>query len=106
MRAWSPITVPQIEQLLRDQLALCGDEERAAFERARIPLRQVPILRAGKVERVFAVGEHQSHLLIFEDVEEGFEWCQPDADGIVRSYGCSHAGLQARLYDLLHDGRT
>jgi hypothetical protein len=95
-----------MDQLLRDQLAECSDEERSAFERVKIPLCRVSIQRAEKIESVFAVGQHDRKVLIFEDVEQGFEWCQPDSDGIIRSYGCSQAGLQARLYELLHDDRT
>jgi hypothetical protein len=106
MRVWSPITQPQMEQLLRDQLALCNNEERAAFERIKIPLRPTPFQRVGKIEHVFAVGQHDSALLIFDDVEQGFEWCQLDSDGVIRSYRCSQAGLQARLYELSHHDRT
>lgn len=106
MATWSPITESELEQLLRDELALCNAEERAAYERIRISMRGVSILRVGKIESVFAVGEHDGHLLIFEDVEQGFEWCKTDADGVIRNYACSQAGLQARLHDLLLNGRT
>jgi hypothetical protein len=95
-----------MEQLLCDQLAACSVEERSAFERIRTPLRTFSISRAGKTESVFAVGEHDGHVLIFEDIEQGFEWCRPDSDGVIRSYGCSQAGLQARLHELLHHDRT
>ena len=95
-----------MELLLRDELAVCSDEERAAFDRVRISLRRISIQRAAKIESVFAVAQHDRAVLIFEDVEQGFEWCQPDGDGIIRSYSCSQAGLQTRLYELLHDDRT
>ena len=91
---------------MRDELLSCSAEEREVYERIRIPLRSVSILRVGKIESVFAVGERDGYLLIFEDVEQGFEWCQADADGIIRSYACSQDGLQARLYELLHHDRT
>ena len=55
------MTLPDIEQLLHDELAFCSVEERAAYEGIRTPLRQVPILRAGKIESVFVVGESHGH---------------------------------------------
>ena len=95
-----------MEELLCDQLASCTVEERAAFYRVRTTLREVPILRSGKIESVFAVGGRGRQVLIFEDVEQGFEWCQPDSDGVIHSFGCSQAGLQARLHELAQNDRT
>lgn len=104
MTTWSPITQTEIEQLLLEQLASCNVEERSAFEGIRTPLRAVPILRMGKIESVFVVGEHDDNVLIFEDIEQGFEWCRPDPDGVIRNYACSQSGLQGRLHDLLEWG--
>ncbi len=106
MATWTPFTRSAVEQLLRDELASCNADERAAYERIRTPLHQVSILRAGKIESIFVVGESDGHVLIFEDVEQGFEWCRPEHDGVIRSYGCSQAGLQTRIYEWLHNGRA
>jgi hypothetical protein len=106
METWSPITRAEMERLLGKELASCTSDERKAFERIKIPMRAVPILRIGKIESVFALAEFDGTLLIFEDVEQGFEWCEPEADGVIRSYACSQAGLQARLYEVLHKEST
>lgn len=106
MATWTPFTRSAVEQLLRDGLVSCNADERAAYERIRTPLHQVSILRAGKIESVFVVGESDGHVLIFENVEKGFEWCRPEHDGVIRSYGCSQAGLQTRIYEWLHNGRA
>lgn len=102
MATWSPTTQGELERLLLEQLSHCSAAEQRVFERVRIPLRAFQILRVGKIESVFAVCEHAGQFLIFEDIEQGFEWCLPDADGVIRSYGCNQAGLQPRLYELLH----
>lgn len=102
MASWLPITEPQMEELLRKELLSCSEVEREAYERIRIPMRSVPILRFGQLESVLAIGEFRGSVLIFEDIECGFEWCQPEHDGVIRSYGFSQAGLQSRLYEVLH----
>jgi hypothetical protein len=94
-----------MQRLLDEQLASCSEAERAAYSRVRTPLRHVPLQRGSAVESVFTVAQHRDELLIFDDVEYGFEWCRPDSDGVIRSYGCSQAEIQARLYELLqHEG--
>ena len=94
-----------MRRLLDEQLATCSEAEREIYSRVRTPLRHVPLQRGSAVESVFAVAQHGDDLLIFDDVEYGFEWCRPDSDGIIRSYDCDQAGIQARLYELLQHGR-
>ena len=100
-----PITESEMQKLLEEQLSCCSDAEREIYMRVRTALRHVPIQRGPAVESVFAVAQHGDDLLIFDDVEHGFEWCRTDSDGVIRSYGCSQAGIQARLYELLHHAR-
>lgn len=102
MATWSPITQAEMERLLQNELSSCSANEREVYTRIRIPMRAVPIERMGNVESVFAIGENDAHLLIFEDVEQGFEWCRQDVDGVIRDYGCDQAGLQPRLHELLN----
>ena len=105
MAAWTPTIEPELEQLVREQLSSCTSAEREAYELVKIPMHKVPILRCGKIESVFVVGQRDGHFLIFDDVECGFEWCQPDADGVIRSYACGQAGLQSRLYEVAQKNR-
>ena len=106
METWSPITELEMERLLDEQLASCSDAEREAYSRVRTPLRRVPFLRCGAVESVFSVAQHGDGLLIFDDVEYGFEWCRPASDGVIRVCGYSQAGIQARLYELIQHERA
>lgn len=53
------------------------------------------------VELVISIAQHGDEVLILDDVEYGCEWCRPDSDGVIRSCGCSEAGIQARLSELL-----
>jgi len=106
MATWSPITKSEMQRLLDEQLASCSEAEREAYSRVRTPLRRVPFQRGSVVESVFSVAQHGDDLLIFDDVEYGFEWCRPDSDGVIRSCGCSQAGIQSRLYELLQHERA
>lgn len=78
MATWSPTTQREMEQILQGELSRCTVEEPGVYELVKIPMRSVPILRMGKTKSVLAVGESEGALLVFEDIEEGFEWCQPD----------------------------
>ena len=106
MATWSPITESEMRRLLDEQLASCSDAEREAYARVRTPLRHVPFQRGPTVESVFLLARHGGDLLLFDDVEYGFEWCRPDSDGVIRDCSCSQSGIQARLYELLQHERA
>jgi len=106
MATWLPIREAEMQRLLDEQLATCSAAEREAYSRVSTPLRHVPLQRGLALESVFTVAQHGDELLIFDDVEYGFEWCRTDSDGVIRSYGCSQAGIQARLYELLQHERA
>ena len=106
MGTWSPITQSEMQRLLDEQLAACSEAEREAYARVRTPLRHISFQRGSTVESVFSLGQHGDDFLIFDDVEHGFEWCRPDSDGVIRCCGCSQAGIQTRLYELLQHERA
>ena len=95
-----------MQRLLDEELASCTEAEREAFARVRMPLSHVPFQRGQSVEPVFSIAKHGEDLLVFDDVEQGFEWCRPNLDGVIRSYSCSQSGLQARLFELLQHERA
>ncbi|HQM21499.1 MAG TPA: hypothetical protein PLE36_12815 [Deltaproteobacteria bacterium] len=101
MSTWKPITREEMAALLLDELAKCDVAEQAKYEEVRVPLRQVQFDRAGTVDPVYVVAEREKYLLIYDDVECGFEWCRPDSDGVIRRYACSQSDLQARMYELV-----
>lgn len=105
MGTWSPIAKSELQRLLDEQLAACSKAEREAYARVRSTLRHVPLQRGLAVESVFLQAKHGDDSLIFDYVEYGFEWCRADSDGVIRSCGRSQAGIQAGLYELLHDER-
>ena len=83
MSEWSPITESDLQGLLDEQLAACSQQERDLYSRIKTHLRRVPLQRFAEIEAVYLVGEYNGYLLVFDDVEGGFEWCRPDSDGII-----------------------
>ena len=74
-----------MEVFLEAELAAGQPEERELFSsQVRVPLRKTRIDRYGNIESVFVVGERDGFWLVYEEVEDGFEWCQPDEDGVIR----------------------
>src|SRR5882672_2568584 len=102
MDTWKPITRDEMAALLDEQLAECQPDELEQFSRIRVPLRPAPIERCGKIESVFVVAALEDWVLVFEDIEQGFEWCRPDETGVIRQYGCSQFSLRQALYQSLH----
>ena len=95
------MTESELRELVTRQLAECSDREREAYTVVQIPFRQVPILRFDLLESVFAIAQSGDDILIYDDVEHGFEWCQCDPDGVIRSWGCDQAHIRFRLRRLL-----
>lgn len=96
---WTPTTLSELQRIVREELQECSNEERIAYVAIKTEFEKVPIVRCEKLESVFRVAMYSEWLLIFEDIEQGFEWCKPDSDGVIREYGCGQGGLQAALRD-------
>jgi hypothetical protein len=95
---WQPITVPELEAIVAEQLATCSPEQQAAFATYRVPFYSIPLSRFGGVESALVVAKLPSGLLYFEDVEEGFEVGVPNADGVLPDQGCTQLELTHALY--------
>ena len=102
MNTWKPMTLDEIALLLNNELLACQHDERIAFANIQTTLRTVPIERYGKIESVFVVAQRNDQFLIYEDIEMGFEWCKPDADGVIREYQCNQFTLSQIMYQRLH----
>jgi hypothetical protein len=100
---WCPATADEVVRIVAQQLAGCTVEEQEFFGKIRVALRRHPIERLGHQEEVFAVATWRGRVLFWEDVEEGFEWAEPDADGIIRRYGASQFELRHVLRSLLDE---
>ena len=101
MAAWSPVTESELRQIVTEQLAACSDREREAYAAVKTPFQRVPILRGETIESVFSIAQSGDDILIYDDIEHGFEWCLPESDGVIRSCGSDQAHIQARLQELL-----
>lgn len=88
MDGWRPITIPELEAMVAEQLDACSPAQQAAFARFRVPFHPVPLARVGAVESALVVARLPGGLLYFEDVEQGFEVGTPGADGILPDIGC------------------
>ena len=93
MDSWQPITVPELEAIVAEQLGACSPEQRAAFATYRVPFYSVPLSRFGTIESALVVAQLPSGLLYFEDVEEGFEVGTLGPDGVLPDQGCNQLEL-------------
>lgn len=91
---WQPITIPELDAILSEQLDACTPEQQTAFAGYRVPFYAVPIRRLGAVESVFVVAELPNGLLYFEDVEEGFDVSALGADGAIPDQSCNQYELR------------
>jgi hypothetical protein len=94
---WKPKTRGEIEMILLEELAGCTPEQRAAFERLRVPLRKAPIERYGRIDSVFIVARMGDEVMYYEDVEEGFERSPLDVKGRILRNGCNQDPLHVAL---------
>lgn len=90
---WEPITQTELEREIEIQLAELSSEQQAFFQSIRAPLRAVPIVRWGELEKVFVVAELKEVLVFYEDIEEGFEIATLNESGIISEYGSNQFKL-------------
>lgn len=57
----------------------------------------MPIHRLGRLEQVLVVASYGSGVIYYEDVEQGFEWAVPGADGAIPAPGCNQFELRQVL---------
>ena len=90
---WEPITQTELEREIEIQLAELSPEQRAFFQSILVPLRAVPIVRWGELEKVFVVAEFKEVVVFYEDIEEGFEIATLNESGVISEYGSSQFKL-------------
>jgi hypothetical protein len=83
MGEWRPIERGELEGIIREDLVACAPEQRAVFERCRMPLCKAPIERYGKLEYVFIVAQRGDEVMYFEDIDAGFNFSPLDAEGKI-----------------------
>jgi len=92
---WRPLSIPELEDIVAQQLTACTPSQQLAFAQYRVPFYKVPIHRLGEVEDVLVVAHLPGGLLYFEDIEEGFELSVLGDDGKIPEQGCNQ-------YELCH----
>lgn len=90
---WTPISEEELLSLIEAQLMGCDDGLVALFHEIEVPLRRCPIRRFGEVEYVFVVAESGAGIIYYEDIEEGFEFCELGVDGVIPERGCDQLEL-------------
>jgi hypothetical protein len=100
MSSWRPIERAELEDVLSKELAECIPEQRAFFERHRVPFYKVPIHRLGGTDEVFVIAEFPNGVVYYEDIEEGFEFDILGPDGAIPAQGCNQYKLTHMLYRL------
>ena len=96
---WTPYTMREMEERLKEEQADFSPEEQIKFDRTRIPLKKVRCLYSEKSseDALFVIASDGETAIVFEDIHEEFAFCEARAldDEIVRDWSCcgglSHA---------------
>lgn len=95
--SWEPISVNELEELVTSQLNECSQAQRTYFDTYRVVPYAVPFQRRYGLEHVLVVAHLPNGVLFFEDVEEGFELGNLDANGRLHDRGCNQLSLSQTL---------
>ena len=90
---WTPISEEELLSLIEAPLLGCDDGLVALFHEIEVPPRRCGIRRFGEVEYVFVVAEAGAGIIYYEDIEEGFEFCELGVDGVIPERGCDQLEL-------------
>jgi hypothetical protein len=100
---WTPYTMQEMEELLKQEQADLSPQERIKFDRTRVPIRKVRCLYGEAIadDILFVIATDGEMTVVFEDVHEEFAFCEARAvdDGVVRHWTCCGA-LSAALLRL------
>ena len=94
------ITLDEMKALVTEELARCTTEQVALFAKISIEPIKIRFDRGAFSEDVFAVAQTENKLIIYDDIENGFEVGTPDADGIIRNLGTGQFELRHVLAHL------
>lgn len=100
---WRPATVEEVKKIVQEDLAVCDQEQIAAFERYAIEPYCAPILRYGKEELVVVVARRGNAAIYWEDVEEGFNLSPLASDGRILEHWCNQDRLGIALNAWIED---
>ncbi|HVK56027.1 MAG TPA: hypothetical protein VM532_13485 [Burkholderiales bacterium] len=98
MSQWQPITEPELQELIENQLLECSVEQRVVFEKFKVPFQKAQIRRSGTLEEVFIVAKNGAEAMYYEDVEEGFNFSPISEDGEILEPGWNQDELKYALW--------
>ena len=101
---WRPATIDEVKRIVRDGLASCNSDLKAAFAKYRVEPYYAPIARLDNLERVVVVAQKQGRVIYWEDVEEGFGVSPISAEGQILEQDCNQNELSLALSDLVKGG--
>ncbi|WP_439892914.1 hypothetical protein ACS7SF_23595 (plasmid) [Ralstonia sp. 25C] len=95
-----PISRLELEALLANELEHCTGAQREFFALHSVAPHAVPIRRLNAIDEVYVVAVFGADVLYYEDVEEGFELAQLDAEGMIPEHRCNQFDLAQALAQL------
>lgn len=102
MGTWQPATLPEVQRLLAEGLAVLHPAHRVRFEAMCIAPKQVPVANT-LGEFVYVVAEYQGKLLYYSDIEDGWELEAPNSGGGINVRGCNQLELTHVMYQTFGD---
>jgi len=99
METWSPFTREELEALIAKQLPSLTVEQRELYDRIKVPLRSVSILRFGSLESVYVLAQRGNTAIYYEDVEDGFNISDLAPDGSIATPGFEQWELRHVLHN-------
>lgn len=92
MNNWTPATQAEVETLFEEAIASLMTSHRARFEGIKVTLRRVPVLDSPD-EYVYVVAQHEGKIIYWSDVEDGWEFAEPNEAGGIDCRGCGQFEL-------------
>lgn len=91
---WMPFSKKELENVIAFQCKDMNEVELTYFNKIKVTLELVKIVRCGKAESVFLVAKEGSAIVFYDDIEEGFEIAEPNENGAISDYGASQFTLK------------
>src|SRR5215831_17384581 len=97
MDHWRPATIPEVNEIIANDLKACDAEQLAAFDQYRVEPFSAPIVRYGQTESVVVVARKGDQVIYWEDVEDGFNVSPISHHGQVLEHWCNQHELRFAL---------
>lgn len=89
MSDWKHTTEEELNKIIAEDLKECTAGQIALFDKVKVRPRTTPIVRYGKLEKVFVVAESEGEVIYYEDIDEGFNISPLTGDGKIAQHWCN-----------------